>query len=205
MYTTDTAGATAPRETVQVIRLNPAKADKPKAMFAIAIMPDLHPSARAVGACLVDCANTQSGLCCPSSSYLEGATGLSRASVFRGISELEKAGLIRRERPESGGPTRYWIAWRRFEKIGDAARERAKSKAKESRTKRRESTERAKLYDLARQTWGEAGASVLARAEKEGVCDFEEISDITKEYATAGHSAQELCYALAPRGFESRA
>jgi Helix-turn-helix domain len=58
---------------------------------------------------------------------------------------------------------------------------------------------RRSVFALARRTWGERGASVIARAEREGAYDIKEICETTEEYAAAEYSARDLCYATAPR------
>lgn len=85
---------------------------KTQAYYALCLHPDLTAAAKAVGAALVDHCNLASGRCDPSITGLAAHAGISRASVFRALTDLAGCGLIVRLR-HAGGSHRnaYAIQW----------------------------------------------------------------------------------------------
>ena len=127
-YTDSVGAASAP------ICVLPIAGDKARALFALATVRGLDASARAVGAVLIDCFNAKTGLCFPGAEYIAGCAGVSRASVFRALNQLEGAGMIKRHRRD--GSTRYEVLWSAFTRLGDSAREAGKRQAEAARTRR---------------------------------------------------------------------
>lgn len=126
------------REDGSACKRLPEKADKMRALFALAVTRDLSRAACAVGAVLVDCFNANNGKCFPSVAHIEAVTRLKRRAVFLGLRALERRELIQRK--TNAGPrgaNLYDIRWDRLNALVDAANARGQA-GRAERKKRRD-------------------------------------------------------------------